>query len=673
MVVSSNRPRVLTPKGGEYNLSGGIWETNPLTPKNVTGTPAIATVIVHGNDEDRMDTQNSNNNNIKHNEDRSVGSMSVNGDENFTNYPDHDDDEDTLVSLDLERIEQLLSYRLLNGYCLLEKACPSCSVPLIKLPINVDTKSDVNNPKGYNNFADNMTTPRRMEASNGSYHYISYSIENSNKVPNGSKDNGSVSPTNQPSIEVRSLDTFDLSGSSNAPIVPIAGVPFCVYCEAHVITNDGEVAIIEEMASAIDARHSGQVFVGASDANNSITTDLLEATRQQMDDNNNNYGVPLQDPNTDPTTDGTVDCSRFEAKDPTPRQNGTFFTTAAGGKSLSLSPRRKKRIPTHPNSLAMTKNTNSTRNTPGRSKSYSPQIKRKGVREPFFFASYDDASRTIDDDGGGDDRFSHIPSFFDESIHRRSVLWPEGTTLNSMRSKANQKFPEGRKLNSNTNAGNNTNTRTSKLEPPSPVVVVLTKEQISKQPNATVTQQAEQRSLQQPPIALATAPDAVPLRVKRDPEPSQSGEETDIDPIIIITSNEQYTVNDAGETVKKERPNPVPSEQPQQQQKRSYTNQQMTLPSVEIPIPQDGMNFDEISTLAHTYDEGSPPHHHHHHHHHRGGVSSNQQLDYFSSNQGRRNAKASIKFDQTSFGNNKLYSDEDDEMMDFPMPEYGTR
>lgn len=104
-----------------------------------------------------------------------------------------------------EEVERLLSERLVEGFCLLEKSCPACATPLVKRPSS-DAEESV------------------------------------------------------------------LSASSNSsferPVKPITGVPFCVWCEAHVVTESDEVLRLE---GADHHKVKGSILValssGSSDSN----------------------------------------------------------------------------------------------------------------------------------------------------------------------------------------------------------------------------------------------------------------------------------------------------------------------------------------------------------------------------------------------------------------------
>ena len=89
-------------------------------------------------------------------------------------------------------IEQLLSEKLLQGYVLLEKACPACMTPLVKR--NLEDMQDDN-----------------------------------------------VAPIEKPIVVP--------SQSFDQPFHPVEGVPFCVACQSHVVTEESEIAILEKCSN----------------------------------------------------------------------------------------------------------------------------------------------------------------------------------------------------------------------------------------------------------------------------------------------------------------------------------------------------------------------------------------------------------------------------------------
>jgi hypothetical protein len=102
------------------------------------------------------------------------------------------------------QIEQLLSDKLMQGYVLLEKSCPSCATPLVKKGVE-----DTDDPR--HNAIKAMDNPVLVS-----------------------------------------------SQSFEQPFRPIAGVPFCVACQSHVVTEEAEISILERCDSL---KHKGSILV----------------------------------------------------------------------------------------------------------------------------------------------------------------------------------------------------------------------------------------------------------------------------------------------------------------------------------------------------------------------------------------------------------------------------
>ena len=113
------------------------------------------------------------------------------------------------------RLEQLLSEKLMKGYVLMESSCPKCSTPLVKNHQMV--------PK-------TLSTP-------------SFTDENDDGAPTTTKINKCV---------LLPAASFD------QPFRPVDGVPMCVSCQTHVITQETEVCILEQCDSMKD---KGSIYV----------------------------------------------------------------------------------------------------------------------------------------------------------------------------------------------------------------------------------------------------------------------------------------------------------------------------------------------------------------------------------------------------------------------------
>jgi hypothetical protein len=137
----------------------------------------------------------------------------------------------TVESWHAKDIESLLSEKLLEGYSLLDTSCPHCVTPLVKRKaptMNFSPRSDQPISK------DKSITPHISMA------YVA------------------VKP--QPSS-----DSMVLSGSfaqEAAPFSPVSGVPFCVFCNAHVVTRDEDMIALERCHSLKDR---GSIIVAIDD------------------------------------------------------------------------------------------------------------------------------------------------------------------------------------------------------------------------------------------------------------------------------------------------------------------------------------------------------------------------------------------------------------------------
>lgn len=114
-----------------------------------------------------------------------------------------------------DHIEQMLSEKLMQGYILLEKSCPTCATPLVKQVVEEDS--------------DHRAT--------------------------------------------KAVDTPVLvsSQSFDQPFRPVAGVPFCVACQSHVVTEEAEISILERCDSL---KHRGSILVALK--GDSVTDDASQ-------------------------------------------------------------------------------------------------------------------------------------------------------------------------------------------------------------------------------------------------------------------------------------------------------------------------------------------------------------------------------------------------------------
>ena len=136
-----------------------------------------------------------------------------------------------------QNLEQLLSEKLMKGYTLCNGGCPICLTPLIKNELVKKTNR--------------LTTPLS---------------DPDNKFP-----------------------ILVASESFEQPFTPVAGVPFCVLCQAHVVTSEADVDALEQSESFKD---KGSILIALHD----------DEQRESLDGNNAVEHVPST-PNYNPAAD----------------------------------------------------------------------------------------------------------------------------------------------------------------------------------------------------------------------------------------------------------------------------------------------------------------------------------------------------------------------------------
>jgi hypothetical protein len=148
-------------------------------------------------------------------------------------------DGEQFSSLADRQVEQMISEKLMKGYVLCSSGCPMCSTPLVK----------------------NQSEEKALSTLKTSLN------DQSNKFP----------------IVVNS-ESFE------QPFVPVIGVPFCVVCQAHVVTSELDVDALENSDSFKD---KGSILVAMEDD---------EERRDLLDDdvlNASNDANPAADEHSD--------------------------------------------------------------------------------------------------------------------------------------------------------------------------------------------------------------------------------------------------------------------------------------------------------------------------------------------------------------------------------------
>lgn len=122
-----------------------------------------------------------------------------------------------------KEVEELLSEKLLEGYTLLNTACPRCVTPLVK------RKNSALSPKRLHASSSRPSSPYV------SMSYVAVQLQPSN-VASGS---------------------FDVQKQHNT-FTPVNNVPICVSCQAHVVTCQADIATLE---SANSMKDHGSIIV----------------------------------------------------------------------------------------------------------------------------------------------------------------------------------------------------------------------------------------------------------------------------------------------------------------------------------------------------------------------------------------------------------------------------
>lgn len=588
-------------------------------------------------------------------------------------------DDDTLLSLDVGRIERLLSSRLLSGYCLLEKSCPACSVPLVKCPFpQIDENGNQSN----------------------SFHQISYS---------------SVGETND---DRTVFDTESRGATVESPskkISPIPGVPFCVYCEAHVVTDHDEVEMLEDAASVTWNKRKGHVYVGTvadltsdgtgiSPGGKSGKNRLLEQNQagnvayniekvqyQNSHQEQNQYELEYDEYNApfddDAVEDDETNLKRQTPTDPVLKPKIDLLSNryVDWTRSHSLSPQRfikdKRFASPHSNGVRRRFFFGNHSATP-RSHSYSPRM-RKATSVPFFFASHDEsvqhnhspnkmAVETQYYHQSFNEDFDKYETLSDRYIRNLRVDRIDSATSSNGKGSYGGVVPasDDSDFSTNRNAESlqrkvtTTKEVVKKPEPPSPMIVVVSPEEVLRQQQRQQLQPYQQQQVKQKNEEVEEhqqkpqeqdhnvnqkhdvkkssekfnlhikqsehpsqyrkylSPGGIRLEVKKrnqmptmrkqvDPEPSFSTDDEEIDPIIVVSSTGQCSSIKQEPSQNQTLPHIASHGQPkpgiiEQSQKLNYSQQyHFMVPSVEIQTPMDGNIFDEVSTLAHTFDDCS--------------------------------------------------------------------
>jgi hypothetical protein len=212
---------------------------------------------------------------------------------------DLDDIENMVADREIndDEVEHLLSERLLDGFLLMERSCPSCTTPLVKQPLN--------------DAGIQPWTPKESKKAISIIQKIQ-----SQESPMSC----SMTPRQAPA--------------------PIPGVPFCVNCKAHVVTHESEIHHLDSEHKTM--RHQGKILV-----------DLLPPMSPEVDLCDNMYETTTI---TSTSTQFQPAALREQNnKSCSPMSTRTARTTSSG--LLALAASSMIPTPTHANTKAHVKST----------------------------------------------------------------------------------------------------------------------------------------------------------------------------------------------------------------------------------------------------------------------------------------------------------------------------
>lgn len=148
-----------------------------------------------------------------------------------------------------KKVEQLLSEKLLEGYELVDSACPTCVTPLVKKkPLSM-------------NFSPKSLQP--VTKSKGTSPHMSISYQHVHPQP--------------------STSFVVASESFETPFSPVSGVPYCVLCEAHVVTHHSDMKALDRCGIL---KNQGRVIVAIEEKERESTLATDRYYESRMDHHN---------------------------------------------------------------------------------------------------------------------------------------------------------------------------------------------------------------------------------------------------------------------------------------------------------------------------------------------------------------------------------------------------
>jgi len=211
---------------------------------------------------------------------------------------------------DEAEVERLLSERLVEGFVLLEKACPACATPLVKR----------HNDNSFDEYNNHKSSGRKQ-------------LEPGGGIVSDDSDDGIPEPPSSSQAAAAAALSFE------APTGPLAGVPFCVWCRAHVVTDSREVALLE---SAEHTKVRGSIMVSMSKESNGPKQQANGGTLMTVvKGSNKNVSEKIQNrlSTTDPvggSSDRSASSKENEASKASSRRKGRTSDPPADSTSLAM-------------------------------------------------------------------------------------------------------------------------------------------------------------------------------------------------------------------------------------------------------------------------------------------------------------------------------------------------
>ena len=131
--------------------------------------------------------------------------------------------------LDSASVERLLADRAQRGYTILRLCCPTCMTPLVRGDNGITDKELKKTKVIVLKQADPSTDIHTLAAK------ASFGLE-------------------------EEADIFHETSQDETDVNPVPGVPFCVSCQAHVVTSSTEIESLAELGEMTGAMERGSII-----------------------------------------------------------------------------------------------------------------------------------------------------------------------------------------------------------------------------------------------------------------------------------------------------------------------------------------------------------------------------------------------------------------------------